>query len=864
MLFPYPIFPGMFKKGFFTILTFLLFNETIFGQLPQQKAVPGQWLTSWLLCGPIPLGTDPDESTRGWYHSPGFETDYLKNLGGESNLEVKAGDVVTYPGGKATWTWHQAKDSIIDLRAALSRDAPVFAYAYTELISDKAQTLSLSFGTNDGGALFVNGQKIWDHSTQRSLRVDGDWVPIAVKKGKNKILFKIEQLGNKWEFCARIQPFSASELTKRAHILRIDPLKGGGAQLSSAYHEAVLQHFIKNASIKIENSLGQSVWTNENITDFSSPIPLPDQQYQTYKIHFDVVLNTGEKLHFHQQLKAGIKEEFSLFSKGKTNYVIALDASASSSEKWAADELRRWLKEVSGADFPIVSLQQSQSPRIIIGHNAVVKEKTGSPTPAASDERYNYKNDGEDILIYGGKQRGSMYGVMSFLENEFGVRWYTPRVTVAPQRTEFNFEALGHSETPGIRVRNDFYYEAFDPIWAARNKMNGSMGLPDQPGGVESYWSVHTFYPLVPPEEFFEKHPEYYSLLNGKRVAEKAQLCLSNPEVLHIVKDRIKKKIRENPDYLIYDVSQNDYYNPCECDQCQKIVKREGSESGIMIWFVNQVAEEVEKEFPDKLIGTLAYQYTRSAPATIKPRENVVVRFCSIECCFSHDFDTCPENKSFMKDLTTWSKRSPHLYIWDYVVNFAHYLMPYPNFSVLQPNIKTFQKNNSIGIMEQAAYQSRGGEFAELRAYLISKLLWNPDVNTGEVIEDFMYGYYGRSGQFVKQYFDLLQGLVTPDTHIGLGLEPVDKIFSEKFIEESLSIFERAYKIAETDEIAERLDLAKLPVLYLKCRRTPLKARNDGTYDELVNIMEREGITHLSEPGQPALDAFHHSVKSAK
>ena len=118
----------------------------------------------------------------------------------------------------------------------------------------------------------------------------------------------------------------------------------------------------------------------------------------------------------------------------------------------------------------------------------------------------------------------------------------------------------------------------------------------------------------MPPEEFYDKHPEYYSLINNKRIHEEAQLCLTNPDVLKIVTERIKKRIRQNPEYLIYDVSQNDWDNPCQCDKCQAIVKREGSESGLVIWFVNQVAEAVEKEFPDKYIGTLAYKYTRTPP----------------------------------------------------------------------------------------------------------------------------------------------------------------------------------------------------------------------------------------------------------
>ena len=320
--------------------------------------------------------------------------------------------------------------------------------------------------------------------------------------------------------------------------------------------------------------------------------------------------------------------------------------------------------------------------------------------------------------------------------------------------------------------------------------------------------------------------------------------------------------MRESPEYLIYDVSQNDWYNACQCNQCQSIVKREGTESGIMIWFVNQVADAVRSEFPDKFIGTLAYQYTRKPPLRIRPKDNVVVRFCSIECCFSHDFKTCPENQDFLKELNTWSSLAPHLYIWDYVVNFSHYVMPYPNFNVLQSNIQTFRENNAIGIMEQAAYQSRGGEFAELRSYVISKLLWNPDCNTEEVINDFMAGYYGRSGKFVRQYFDLLHDQVTPDTHIHLGLTPTDRIFTDEFVSKSYSLFEEAKKVAENEEILNHVEMASLPVLYLKCRRLPVLSRYDGTYAAFCKIADREKVTFFSEAG--GREAFHDWVKNAK
>ena len=143
--------------------------------------------------------------------------------------------------------------------------------------------------------------------------------------------------------------------------------------------------------------------------------------------------------------------------------------------------------------------------------------------------------------------------------------------------------------------------------------------------------------------------------------------------------------MRESPNYLIYDVSQNDRANPCQCDKCQAIVKKEGSDSGVIIWFVNMVAEAIEKELPDKFM-TLTYKYSRKPCKTIRPWHNVVVRLCSIECCFSHDINSCPRNVAFLQDLESWSAIAKNLYIWDYVVYFQHYMMPYPNIRVRKPN----------------------------------------------------------------------------------------------------------------------------------------------------------------------------------
>jgi hypothetical protein len=127
-----------------------------------------------------------------------------------------------------------------------------------------------------------------------------------------------------------------------------------------------------------------------------------------------------------------------------------------------------------------------------------------------------------------------------------------------------------------------------------------------------------------------------------------------------------------------------------------------------------------------------------------------------------------------------------------------------------------------------------------------------------------MYGYYGRSGKFIRQYFDLLHNLITPATHIHLGLSPDDPIFSNNFVIESNNIFEEARKVADNNEILRRVEMASLPILYLKCKRAPILAKYDGTYERFCAIAEREGVTFYAEAGEPHRISFHKSVESAK
>lgn len=855
----------MVRSIFLSTSIVFAFTLNAIADVPGYNDEPSsRYFRNWLVCGPFP--NPGDAYARGDRSQSGFYIDYLESIGGETGPSIDAGQSITVGNESRTWTAYQSDDDAVYLDNVVSQAPYVLAYAYCEVQSPEDRACTLAIGSNDGIRVWLNNEEVLSLPVERGLRPDDDLVPLLLHQGKNTLLLKVAETENIWGFTCRFLPFDEKFLVEQRRYFQVSTSDDGKATLRFSGTGSLIGSIIKSVHLKVvsKRQTGVTVWEKEWSGDKEIPIDIDSSHYEEYDLNLTIAMRDKSQHALSIPFSVGKRIEHTLFTQGQSDYSIVLGEDASESERWAAGELQHWLEEAGGAKLPIINDTEPQTPQeIIVGYNKHSLTLLGPDTspPKAMDESFTYRNAGPSIVIYGGKQRGTMYGAFTFLERELGCRWYTPSVTVIPKKEFYAFHYLDRSEAPGIQVRNDFYYEAFDPIWAARNKVNGAMSYREQPGGLECYWAVHTFYPLMPPDEFFESHPEYYSLIDGKRTYNQAQLCLTNPDVLRIVTERILQRIRENPQYLIYSVSQNDWAGACQCENCQAIAKREESESGPVLWFVNQVAEAVEKEFPDKYIGTLAYQYTRKPCKTIRPRNNVVIRLCSIECCFAHSFERCPENKSFVEDIEGWAAIAPKLYIWDYVVNFSHYIMPYPNFRALKPNLKFFRDHNAIGIMEQAAYQSRGGEFAELRAYLISKLLWNPDANYRTIIDDFMYGYYGRSGQSIRQYFYLLHGQLTEDTHIHLGLRPGDPLFSDDFIRQADAIFDQAETVADTEEIRRRVEVARLPLMYLKCKRDPQQAIRDKTYQRFTEITERENITHYAESGQRHNDAFHTEMK---
>jgi hypothetical protein len=526
----------------------------------------------------------------------------------------------------------------------------------------------------------------------------------------------------------------------------------------------------------------------------------------------------------------------------KAEYVIVLEGT-NPAERRGAEELQEYIKQISGADILLFDKLADNSKKAII-------VRTGKEL---APEEFLLQTKGDQILITGGSPRGTMYGCTALLE-KLGVRFFTPKVTRFPKKTTITFPHLDERQSPAFEYRETDFFEAMAKDWAAHLRFNGaSHQLDDSVGGKIDYGRfVHTLDELL-PQDLFKTHPEYFPLINGKRTSGYVQRCLTNPDVLKLAIERVEAWIKEKPDAKIYSVSQNDTGNWCQCDQCKAIAdKFGGNQSGLYLWFVNQVAEAIEKDHPDKLIDTLAYQFTEAPPSGISPRKNVRVRLCPIDCCEAHPYERCdtPANRKFVANLAGWAKLTDTLYIWHYNTDFGGYLQPFPDFDQFPDSVRLYKRSGVKGIFFEGDYAPGGGSAdAELKSYVMAKLLWDPSVDATDLVKEWIYGVYGPAAAPMKEWFALLHTKVRdPNLHLHIYDPPTARYLTPDVIETGDRLFDEAEKLAASDPIAaEYVAKSRLGLRYVKLMQHP---QGGEQLDRFLADVRRFGITQLRE-GQP-------------
>lgn len=482
--------------------------------------------------------------------------------------------------------------------------------------------------------------------------------------------------------------------------------------------------------------------------------------------------------------------------------VVIVQAGASVVEAHAAGELCDHLSKITGAKISIqTSAGAPPKNSIVVGQGPIARKLFPEiDWSKLGEEQTLIRSKGNVLLVAGGRARGTLYAVYRLLQVKAGVRWWAPWATTIPSNPGLRFAAMNWSETPAFEYRDPYWFHSFDADWAARNFDNGSNTRVDasRGGKVEYQGFVHTYYPLVPPDKNFAAHSEWYSLIDGKRTFQDAQLCTTNPQLRDFVVEQVRAHLRANPKARIVSVSQNDCFRPCQCPVCRALAAREGSDSALVLDLANYVAEKIEKEFPKVAVDTLAYQWSRHPPKAMRPRQNVIVRLCSIECNFAYPL-SAPQNASFGDDIRGWSKLTNRLYVWDYCTNFANYLQPHPDYFTLGPTLRWFSQNGVKGVFEEGDYSSNGGDMAELKAWLIGQMLWDPKQDPDKLVDEFLIGYYGpAAAPLIRQYLELMANEAKA-VHLSFALGTQTPFLRYEVMRQAVMLLDRAQDVCAGD-----------------------------------------------------------------
>ena len=549
-------------------------------------------------------------------------------------------------------------------------------------------------------------------------------------------------------------------------------------------------------------------------------------------------------------------QPLTLASNNTSGYKIVIPTAPTKQEQHAAGVLQDYMQRVSGAKLPVVKEDSKIStPAIYIGQTAKAEKVNPHKMPPESSL---VQTDGKDLVICAGNGKGLTYGVYGFIENYLHCKKPGNDPAIAPTAKEIVVPGKIHDERRPQFIYREVYYPASHDAeymeWHQLQRLDDLWGL----------WG-HSYNKLVPAQTYFNTHPEYYALVNGKR--QPSQLCLSNDDVFKIVVNDLKKRIADNPDAIYWSVSPNDDNGYCECDKCRAVDNEQGSPAGSLIKFVNRVAAT----FPDQKITTLAYGYTHKAPKTMKPSGNVYVFLSDIDACRDKPLADEGSAAAFRNDLKAWGGLTQNLFVWDYVTEFTNYLAPFPNFQTLQPNMQYLKDNGVKGMFIQGSGDTYG-EWAELRSYVLAKLLQDDKADSKQLISSFLKDYYGNAAKYLQQYIDLLQqNMIASKRKLDIYGNPVNEwksYLSPEQLDQYSTLFDKAEGAVEDNTLfADRVMRARLPLEYTVYQQARffgiekfgIWVKNGAEWEVKPKLAEKiarfvanckkAGVTELSEGG---------------
>ena len=538
--------------------------------------------------------------------------------------------------------------------------------------------------------------------------------------------------------------------------------------------------------------------------------------------------------------------ETMLVKNGRPQATIVALPDAKGYNLTAAARLNSMLRSIAGDTLAVADKMPRRGTAVVIGE----------PARRASHDGYEITTtpDGSlHIATAGGK--GAIYGVNHLLEQMMGVDYLSRDYFTFTPSADVVIPTVDVVETPAFRYRQTQSYSFDDPFYRDWTRT----GEPSDVF-IDGMW-VHTMNRILPSDRFGESHPEYYSFINGeRRPGHHSQWCLTSDAVFEACCEQLDSIFAANPEKTLISVSQNDGNDTnCHCEECTRLEQYEGSPSGPIIHFMNKLASR----YPDKEFSTLAYLFSMQPPRHVKPLPNVNIMLCDIDCMREVPLTDNASGRDFVRAIDGWSRISNNIFVWDYGINFDNIVSPFPNFHVMQPNVKLFRDHHANMIFEQV-HGGEGCDLTELRSYLMAKLMWNPDIDYDSTMHHFVDRYYGAAAPYVYDYIKMREGaLLSSGTNLWIYDSPVthkNGMLNPACRRAYNALFDKAEQAVAADSARlAHVRMARLPLMYADLEIA--RATGTGDPDDLRRQVadfrrytEAYGVGSLTERRNPPAD----------
>lgn len=567
-----------------------------------------------------------------------------------------------------------------------------------------------------------------------------------------------------------------------------------------------------------------------------------------------------------------------LVQNGQARAAIVAPSKPTAIETHAIGELVAYVRKITGDELEVGTEAVENLLPIFIG-TAAKRHLGHIEWNKLGDDGFVLKSGAGGICITGACDLGTLYAVYHLLEKHLGVRWFMPGEIgeIVPRGDTLAIGTFEETEIPSFRIR---WIENGD--WALRQKMNVSVQVGKRPVGINWRWGFHTHFKLLPPEKYFDKHPDWFALAGRKRRRptpgrQGQQLCTSNAEVIEEMAQRIINMFDNDPSLDILALAPQDGGGFCQCEDCVALDEKRPSEeewharySRRLAIFNNEVAKRVAQKHPDKLLKVGAYAMYLRVPLDpgYRPESNLAIQVCHTYSCNSHPIasKTCRGNtKYFRKELEHWAEISDHLFIYEYYNKGVWGGLPYYQVHLIREDMPYFHR---LGV-ESFYTQAAGARWpvCGLNHYVAAKLAWDIDLDVDRLLEDYNEKFYAEAADPMCDYWQTLERafagydeclspfgrkwttLVAPDIFTPQTLVALDDAVS------------RAERVARSEVtkkrvrmIRDKVEFTKRTMDYLAAIRSPFDGvdLNDA---EAVTRAHRKAI-ELGEPLSAELKEF--------